>query len=113
MVVQELDIAGHEIHVQPQVRVGRQVRQHGQSLKIGVGQPPSLREALRRSYMQPRIQHRDQAFMGVEYRCVVERRLARRHLAAAVHRERLVQPLQQVGPSLCHDIVDGHRTDDR
>ena len=49
----------------------------------------------------------------VEHRRLVEWRLALRHLAAPVDRERLIQSLEQIGPARRHDIVHGHRTDDR
>jgi hypothetical protein len=54
---------------------------------------------------QPGIQHRDIAGMLVEHRRFIERRFALRHLAAPVDRERLIQPVQQIGPALRHDIA--------
>ena len=63
--------------------------------------------------MQAGIQHRQRAGIFVEHRRFVERRLAFRHLAAPVDRERLVEPLQQIGTAFRHDIVQRHRTDDR
>jgi hypothetical protein len=63
--------------------------------------------------MQPGIQHGNRAGMCVEHRCLVERRLAVRHLAASVDGERPIQPVEQIGPACRHDVVHGHRTGDR
>ena len=113
VVVQELDVARHEVHIEPQLRIARQFAEHVERLDILGRQPPRLGEPLRRPDMQPGIQHRDCAGVLVEHRCLVEWRLALRHLAAPVDRERLVQSLEQIGPARRHDIVHGHRTDDR
>ena len=48
-----------------------------------------------------------------ENRRFVELPSAFGNLAAAIGRERLVETLQEIGTALRHDIVQGHRADDR
>jgi len=113
VVVEELDVTGLKIHVEPQFGISGQLAEHVECFKILRGETPRLGKALRRADMQPRIQHREVAAVFVEHRRLVERALALRHLAAAIGRERLVEPLQEIGAALSHHIVQGHRADDR
>ena len=72
-----------------------------------------LRKALARMDIRPRIQDRQIAGMVVIDRDLEKRLLARRHLAAAVGRERPEQPRDQIRAPLCHFVVDRHRAGQR
>ena len=117
VVVQELDVARHEIHVEPQFGVARQFAEHVERFGILGREPARVGKPLCRTCMKPGIQHREVAGMLVKHRRFVERRLALRHLAPPVDCERLIQPVEQIGPACrhdCrHDFVHRHRTDDR
>ena len=113
VVVQELDVARHEIHVEPQFGVARQFAEHVERFGILGREPARVGKPLCRTYMKPGIQHREVAGMLVKHRRFVERRLALRHLAAPVDRKRLIQTRHQVGPALRHHVVHSHRAHDR